>query len=370
MKNKGFTLVELLAVITILAIIAIIVVPTVIGIINDSRDQSVQRSAELYESAVKNAVYSYSLKGNKRFPYTKCTVLKKGNLKCGDETIEVDIDNPDQIEGGGEIEFSKGVITKITGLAVSGKKFDKADKDSKLVMRDESSNNQGGQQELVTGYIYRNSETGISIGDTIANEELDVYCGVLTIDGEPYNTCDDNIGFEHDECEAILNNFLASSFSASSSVTGTCEPGTITTGLDPSEYYTEETKSNMNASSYLKHYVVDNIVTDSWACFKYIDPTTNQEVDDCLKGDDENAFGSFDGMSEVSVQTITNPSGNIEKVYRAKAYAEANEASCSFSDFYAECKGNGIMFSARVTGAVEAGDCYVEKDGGYSACEK
>ena len=55
MKNKGFTLIELLAVIVILAIIALIATPVILGIIDDTRTQAKERSAELVISSVETA---------------------------------------------------------------------------------------------------------------------------------------------------------------------------------------------------------------------------------------------------------------------------------------------------------------------------
>lgn len=65
MKNKGFTLIELLAVIVILAIIALIATPIILGIINDARESSKDRSAELVYNAVELAYQSkFALKGS------------------------------------------------------------------------------------------------------------------------------------------------------------------------------------------------------------------------------------------------------------------------------------------------------------------
>ncbi|MBR6689909.1 MAG: prepilin-type N-terminal cleavage/methylation domain-containing protein, partial [Bacilli bacterium] len=61
MKNKGFTLIELLAVIVILAIIALIAAPIVLNIIDSSKEQSIQRSIDLYKKAVENGFVSYQL---------------------------------------------------------------------------------------------------------------------------------------------------------------------------------------------------------------------------------------------------------------------------------------------------------------------
>ena len=63
--KKGFTLIELLAVIVILAIIALIATPIILGIINDAREESNERSVELYASAVRNGIASYQLREGK-----------------------------------------------------------------------------------------------------------------------------------------------------------------------------------------------------------------------------------------------------------------------------------------------------------------
>ena len=55
MKNKAFTLIELLAVIVILAIIALIATPIILGIIKDARENAKQRSAELVYTGVEYA---------------------------------------------------------------------------------------------------------------------------------------------------------------------------------------------------------------------------------------------------------------------------------------------------------------------------
>jgi len=62
MRKNGFTLIELLAVIVILAIIALIATPIILGIINDARKESQERSVELYASAVRNGIAAYQLR--------------------------------------------------------------------------------------------------------------------------------------------------------------------------------------------------------------------------------------------------------------------------------------------------------------------
>ena len=63
--KKGFTLIELLAVIVILAIIALIATPIILGIINDAREESNERSVELYANAVRNGIAAYQLREGK-----------------------------------------------------------------------------------------------------------------------------------------------------------------------------------------------------------------------------------------------------------------------------------------------------------------
>lgn len=86
MKNKGFTLVELLAVIVILAIISLIAVPIVLNLINDSRQKSLERSIDLYASAVNTAITSYQVNNGGDYPQSfedlKDTIDYKGEVSC------------------------------------------------------------------------------------------------------------------------------------------------------------------------------------------------------------------------------------------------------------------------------------------------
>lgn len=68
MKNKGFTLIELLAVIVILAIIALIATPIVLGIIEDSRENSKKISAGYVISSVEYAYNSAYAKNQGMVP--------------------------------------------------------------------------------------------------------------------------------------------------------------------------------------------------------------------------------------------------------------------------------------------------------------
>ena len=65
MKNKGFTLVELLAVIAILAILVIIALPNVLKMFNDSKKNSFITETKTVYSEVSKKYISESMKGNK-----------------------------------------------------------------------------------------------------------------------------------------------------------------------------------------------------------------------------------------------------------------------------------------------------------------
>ena len=135
MNKKGFTLIELLAVIVILAIIALIATPIVLNIIKDSKDSSQLRSAELYLSAVENAIAS-SVLNNKKLSNGEYNILKDGNI-CIEYKDEKCVDKL-KIEIKGEIPI-RGTITLHEGK-IEGTKFkyenDKAitsDRNKKLV---------------------------------------------------------------------------------------------------------------------------------------------------------------------------------------------------------------------------------------------
>ena len=65
MKNKGFTLVELLAVISILAILVLISIPNIIDMYNNARKRSFLNEVETVKTELKKETFNSSLKGQK-----------------------------------------------------------------------------------------------------------------------------------------------------------------------------------------------------------------------------------------------------------------------------------------------------------------
>ena len=113
MRKNGFTLIELLAVIVILAIIALIATPIILGIINDARKESQERSAELYLSGVDLAVARRNL--TEEFNPSECTIAS-GVVTCAgyDGSLNVDVDG--EVPTSGTIKFENNKATTGTTL--------------------------------------------------------------------------------------------------------------------------------------------------------------------------------------------------------------------------------------------------------------
>jgi len=95
--KKGFTLIELLAVIVILAIIALIATPIILGIIADARNEAKIRSAELYLTALEQAIMRKKM-SDTTFNPSSCDI--NGQIvTCGGETLNVDVDGEKPTSG-------------------------------------------------------------------------------------------------------------------------------------------------------------------------------------------------------------------------------------------------------------------------------
>ena len=157
MRKNGFTLIELLAVIVILAIIALIATPIILGIINDAREESNERSVELYASAVRNGIAAYQLTGlNAPKSFSDLTIQYDGNVECSKEILYED--GSFYLEGckvnGSEKEYGYG--TKRPACSLEDK-----DGDGTATLRDMLFcgtekfyvlNNDGNNIEMITEY--------------------------------------------------------------------------------------------------------------------------------------------------------------------------------------------------------------------------
>jgi type IV pilus assembly protein PilA len=89
-KNKGFTLVELLAVIVILAVIALISTPVVLNMIESSRQGAAESSMLSYVDATEKAILS-QLMTNSSTSYTGTYTVDALVLTQGSTKITVDL---------------------------------------------------------------------------------------------------------------------------------------------------------------------------------------------------------------------------------------------------------------------------------------
>ena len=117
-KNKGFTLVELLAVIVILALIALIATPIILNVINDAKKQAAKDSAYGYMDAVEKYIVSSELEDKS---------IKDGTYSVEElnKKISVKGSTPDN----GNIEIESGSVKSydigIDGYVVSNGKAEK-----------------------------------------------------------------------------------------------------------------------------------------------------------------------------------------------------------------------------------------------------
>lgn len=98
MKNKGFTLVELLAVIVILGIIAIVTVPNVINVLNDSSVNLNKKQKEQILNAARMYGNKYITVSNNEPSMSEITIGSlKDNGYLDDKTVK-DLVNKKNIE--------------------------------------------------------------------------------------------------------------------------------------------------------------------------------------------------------------------------------------------------------------------------------
>ena len=155
-KNKGFTLVELLAVIVILALIALIATPIILNVINDAKKQAAKDSAYGYMDAVEKYIVSSELEDKS---------IKDGTYRVEDlnKKISVKGSTPDN----GIIKIENKEVKKydigIDGYAVSNGEVKKVSTTKKFENGTAVYYNPV-SEEKCTGYTETNSTTGTKSG--------------------------------------------------------------------------------------------------------------------------------------------------------------------------------------------------------------
>ena len=119
-KNKGFTLVELLAVIVILALIALIATPIILNVINDAKKQAAKDSFYGYMDAIEKAIIVNDIDEEEGFP----TPDSNGcyNLKELNEKVNIKGTKP-KIADDAKVCLKEGTTTSLTGVEIDGFTF-------------------------------------------------------------------------------------------------------------------------------------------------------------------------------------------------------------------------------------------------------
>ena len=91
-KKKGFTLIELIAVLVIMAILALIVTPLVMNIIRKARISADERSVDVYGRSIELAIASYLLDTGKFSTEISDFTIEYSGDKVSCETTQI---NPD-----------------------------------------------------------------------------------------------------------------------------------------------------------------------------------------------------------------------------------------------------------------------------------
>ena len=151
-KNKGFTLVELLAVIVILALIALIATPIILNVISDAKKEAAKDSAYGYIEAIENAIIMNDFEEDDNFLSPNASGCY--DLKELDNKVNIKGTKP-KIDDKAQVCLKDGTVTNLTGVEIDGYEFTYAN--------DELSMNEKSKKYTVYANgteIYYNPETG------------------------------------------------------------------------------------------------------------------------------------------------------------------------------------------------------------------
>ena len=119
-KNKGFTLVELLAVIVILALIALIATPIILNVISDAKKEAAKDSAYGYIEAIENAIIMNDFEEDDNFLSSNASGCYK--LKELDNKVNIKGTKP-KIDDNAQVCLKDGTVTNLTGVEIDGFTF-------------------------------------------------------------------------------------------------------------------------------------------------------------------------------------------------------------------------------------------------------
>ena len=192
-KNKGFTLVELLAVIVILALIALIATPIILNVINDAKKQAAKDSAYGYMDAVEKYIVSSELEDKS---------IQDGTYRV-EELNSMGVSVKGSTPDNGTIKIESKTVKSydigIDGYAVSNGKVDKVSTTKKIENGTAVYYNPV-SGEKCTGYTEANSKTGKNSGcmkwyvfnDKEGNATVNVILDHNTTANVAYNSTGNN----------------------------------------------------------------------------------------------------------------------------------------------------------------------------------
>ena len=134
MKNnkKGFTLVELLAVIVILAIIALIATPIILNVIDNAKEGAAKNSAYGYIDALEKVNAQDMLSSESINVLSGVyTISSDGTLTHGEKAVTVKFKGTKPT--GGTLTYADGKLSSGSSIIVDGKTFT-SDADGKLTL--------------------------------------------------------------------------------------------------------------------------------------------------------------------------------------------------------------------------------------------
>lgn len=105
MNKNGFTLIEILAVITILSVIALITTPIIFDVVEDSRMNTFTRSVEEMRNVIDMDYNEYARSGEVEYKYENNKLIC---VKC-DKGADLELDFT------GEIDDAEGVFINVDG---------------------------------------------------------------------------------------------------------------------------------------------------------------------------------------------------------------------------------------------------------------
>ena len=214
-----------------------------------------------------------------------------------------------------------------------------------------------------SGTIYRYGESAVQLGNRIALQPSQAWCANSTEFG---NSCDFGLSWKTEsECEAYV---------ADRNMENTvCEQGTV----QPISY--ETNPSNLNKTFYLKHVIVDDIVTESYVEF-VVTPTMATSNPGMTAGTYYlRGLDTYDVNGNCKNQYLNSSTGNCESPYYESNKTVLQNAFgstyCTDYSSYFACHVSGLSANADLDGYVEARDdasasCVVGSNGDSGCLEE